>query len=315
MTTFLIILAILAGLAIVFLLTTFVCFIITFYSPKRTEKKLKHYKLPPGKAYLKYKEEIFAGVEKLNNLPYKDVEIKSFDGLVLKGKYFEHKKGAPIELMMHGYRGRSEMDLAFGVFRAFEHGRNALLVDHRAAGRSQGRIITFGAKESKDCQYWIDYIIQTFGSDSKIILTGISMGAATVMITAGKDLPKNVVGVIADCGYTSAKEIIKKVIKQMHLPVGLTYFFINLGARIFGNFKIEDASPIECLKNSKVPIVFFHGEEDCFVPCDMSIKNYEACCSKKHLCLIKNADHGLAFMVDRDEYLKVLKDFAKECGL
>ena len=100
----------------------------------------------------------------------------------------------------------------------------------------EGKVITFGIKEHRDCLAWVDFMVEHFGPDVKIILTGISMGASTVLIAAGRELPKNVIGVLADCGYNSAKDIIRKVIRQMNIPVAPGYFFVKLGARIFGHF-------------------------------------------------------------------------------
>ena len=78
------------------------------------------------------------------------------------------------------------------------------------------------------------------------------MGAATAMITSGyDDLPENIVGIVADCGYTSAEDIIKKVMRDMKLPPDLLYPFIRLGAKIFGRFDIDEFSPIEQVKKSK----------------------------------------------------------------
>ena len=64
------------------------------------------------------------------------------------------------------------------------------------------------------------------------------MGAATAMMTSGcDDLPPNIVGIIADCGYTSAKDIIKKVISDMKLPADILYPFAKLGAKLYGRFQ------------------------------------------------------------------------------
>ena len=156
---------------------------------------------------------------------------------------------------------------------------------------------------------WLEYLSKRFGEDVKIILTGISMGASTVMMATKYQLPKTVVGVIADCGYTSPKEIIKTVIKQMKLPPNLAYPFVKLGAKIYGKFNLEESSPIEALKTCKVPVLFFHGDTDDYVPCEMSVKNYEACASRKKLVIIKGAGHGLAYVVDKEKYLKELKEF------
>ena len=105
-------------------------------------------------------------------------------------------------------------------------------------------VITFGIKEHRDCLSWVDYMVKRW-PDRKIILTGISMGAATVVMAAGEPLPENVIGVLADCGYTSPKEIICEVIRQMKLPPKLSYPFVKLGAKIFGKFDLEEITPVE----------------------------------------------------------------------
>ncbi|MBQ4130732.1 MAG: alpha/beta hydrolase [Clostridia bacterium] len=240
----------------------------------------------------------------------KEVSIKSFDGLTLYGKYYEYSKDAPIELMFHGYRGNGERDLCGGVQRCFKLGRSCLIVDQRAAGKSGGKVITFGVKESRDCLKWIDYIIENINSDAKIIITGISMGAATVAIAAGEKLPKNVIAALADCGYTSAKDIIKKVMTDLKLPPKIFYPFVKIGARIYGGFDLEQYSPIEAMKNCTIPIIFIHGTTDAFVPYEMSVENFNACTHKiKKLVTIENAGHGLAYLKDTDAYFKGIFEF------
>ena len=123
-----------------------------------------------------------------------------------------------------------------------------LLPDHAAHGRSEGKYLSFGIKESRDCLAWIDFLIDHFGADVKIILTGISMGAATVVMAGGEELPPNVIGILADCGYSTPKEIMEKVIREMGLPPKLSYPFVKLAARIFGHFDLEETSPMEALK-------------------------------------------------------------------
>lgn len=240
----------------------------------------------------------------------RDVQITSFDGLTLHGKYYEYKKGAPTEILFHGYRGSAERDLCGGVHRCFEIGHNALIVDQRAAGKSGGHVITFGAKECYDCLAWVDFVIQHIDKDARIILTGISMGAATVMMAASMDLPKNVIGVLADCGYTSTKAIIQKVIRDMKLPAKLLYPLVRLGARLFGGFDPDAFSPLESMKKCKLPVIFFHGDTDDFVPCYMSEENYAACAAEqKRLVIIHGAGHGLCFPVNQETYFKELRVF------
>lgn len=306
-----IILGIVFGIILLILLISFICFLKVFYSPKRKVFKDNEYDLPPGKMYEPFYPQMIEWIKEIRTLPHQDFQITSFDGLTLRGKYYEYKKGAPIELMFHGYKGSSERDLCGGVKRCFALKRNVIIIDHRAHGKSDGNIITFGIKERKDCLKWIDFTLKTFGQDTKIILTGISMGAATVMMVGGEKLPDNILYILADCGYTSAKEIIKKVIKEMHLPPNVLYPFVKLGAFIYGHFNLEETSPLEAIKKCNKPIVFFHGDGDTFVPCDMSQKIYKISKSKKKIYLVKEAEHGLSYPQNKDEYIANLKEFEK----
>ena len=304
---------VLIGIAIIFILafiTTYISFKITFYS-NRKKVKTDDLVMPPGEIFKEYQPIAQKAFDKAKTLDYIEMEIESFDGLKLKGKYFECVKGAPIELMVHGYRGDSFRDLSVGIERCFKLNRNCLLIDQRASGESEGKVISFGINESKDCLLWIDKVIEHFGNDVKMILTGISMGAATVVMTAGNDLPKNVVGVLADCGFHSAKEIIKKTIKEMHLPVKLFYPFVKMAAKVFGKFNLEETSAIEEIKKTKLPVIFFHGKNDSIVPHYMSEEMYNACPTRKKLVSIENADHGIAYLVEPEKYLLELDNFFK----
>ncbi len=298
--------------ALVVLIAAYVCFYRIFRKPKKKQHEEGYIEIPEGEIYEVHREQIEEWVKTARAMPHRDVEIKSFDGLTLRGKYYESFPGAPIELMLHGYQGNAERDMTGGIFRSRDCGHNALLVNHRASGDSEGKVITFGINESRDCLAWIDYILAEINPDAKIILTGISMGAATVMNLSGMELPENIIGVLADCGYTSNEDIIKKVIREMHLPANILYPFARLGARIFGGFNLDELAPVEQVKKSKIPTIFFHGDTDDFVPCEMSKRNFEACAAKKKLVVIKGAGHGISYPVDKEYYLKEAKEFFED---
>lgn len=300
-----------AALIFLVLLTSFVCFRLTFYSPKRKPPKDDEIKIPEGEIYEEYRDVIENWIRSIRAMPHEQVSIKSYDGLTLRGKYYEYASGAVTEILFHGYRGNAERDLCGGVERCFALGRNALIVDQRASGESDGHVITFGIKECRDCLSWVDFAIEKFGKDVKIILTGISMGAATVLMASGEELPSNVVCTLADCGYSSSREIIQKVIKQMKLPAKLFYPFVRLGARLYGGFSLESNSPIEAMKRCKIPVIFVHGDTDDFVPYEMSKKLYEVCPATKKLVTVAGAGHGLAFPADKESYLREVRDFEK----
>jgi fermentation-respiration switch protein FrsA (DUF1100 family) len=302
------------GLAAICLLISYGCYRMAYYAPPRKTRQTDEIEIPSGEIYEVHREKMENWARKMRAMPHEEFEITAFDGLKLRAKFYEYAPGAPIEILLHGYRGSAKRDLNGGLARCFSLGRSALLVDHRASGESEGNVITFGVLESRDARAWIDFITEKYGKERKIIVTGVSMGAATAMIVAGSDnLPENVVGVLADCGYTSAKAIISKVMREdMHLPPAVFYPFVKLGARIFGRFDIDSISPIEAMKKAKVPVIFFHGDDDKFVPHSMSVENYEACTARKKLVTIHGAGHGLCYPVGIDEYENELHEFYKD---
>lgn len=309
----LIILLTIAFLVIIFvIISSYICFRLAFYVPKKRHQTIEEFDLPRGKIYEPYHDKMIAWTKEVRTLPHEKFCITSFDGLKLCGKYYEYTPDAPIELMFHGYRGNAERDLSGAVQRCFSLERSVLIVDQRTSGNSEGNVISFGINESRDCLAWVNFMVEHFGKDVKIILTGISMGASTVMMASALELPPNVVSALADCGYTSAKDIIKKVIREMHLPANLIYPFVKLGAKLYGHFNLEETSPIEAMKNCRVPMIFIHGETDDFVPCEMSRANYDACIAPKKLFTVSNAGHGMSYLLDNDGYFKALKEFSEQ---
>lgn len=312
MMLFWILLGVAVFLVAAVLIISYICYRMAFYAPRKSGGADDDLNIPQDEAYKPFRDSIEKWAKETKALPHEEFSITSFDGLRLYGKYYECESGAPIELMFHGYRGSAERDLSGGVQRCFKLGHNAFIVNQRCSGKSDGRVISFGINEHRDCIYWVDFMINHFGPDVKIMLTGISMGAATVLMAAGKPLPENVIGVLADCGYNSPRDIIKKVIKQIGLPADISYFFVRLGARIYGHFDLEETSPEQALKNCKLPVLFIHGESDDFVPHEMSRINFDACSSRKKIVIIKNAGHGLSYPVAPEQYLDEMREFFGE---
>ena len=268
--------------------------------------------VPQGKQYEPYAELIKKGVEQGQKLQFQRIFIEAKDGITLAGKYYHVKEHAPLILFFHGYRSGSLRDGNGILLYAQKMGYNALLVDQRGHGKSGGKTITFGIKERYDCLDWIQYANRRFGEDNEIILAGISMGAATVLMAADLGLPANVKGILADCPYSTPKEILQEVMKQMRFPVTATYQVVKLGARIFGGFDIEEHSPVEAMRNCRIPVLFIHGDADYFVPCDMGRKCYEACSAEKKLVLVKEAAHGMSYCVDSELYEKEITEFLEK---
>lgn len=281
-----------------------------FYSsPRRVED---YRALPSGEYHDRFREARLALIDNIAAQPFERVFITSRDGLKLVGRYYHFKDNAPLEILFHGYRSTAYHDCGGGYKLCRDAGLNLLIVDQRAHGESEGRAITFGIKERYDCLDWVNYAVGRFGKDVKIILSGISMGASTVLMASDLPLPENVVGIIADCGYSSPREIIRKVCsRKMKITAGFIYPFIRLGAIIFGGFDPNSASAVESLKKCRIPVLFIHGEDDRYVPCDMGRENYAACASQKRLFTVPGAGHGYSYLVDEQGYVKEYYDFLK----
>ena len=149
-----------------------ICYFKIFYSPKRKERAEDDYDLPPGKEYEPLYPQMIEWTKEARKAPHQKVEIQTFDGLTLRGRYYEHSEDAPIEIMMHGYQGNLERDLSGGIFRALNIGHSVLTYDHRGSGLSDGNCITFGINESRDCRRWVDYVLTNINPNAKIILSG-----------------------------------------------------------------------------------------------------------------------------------------------
>ena len=312
---FFVALSIAGGLLTVVFFALLVCFRMAYYSPTRKPRGPEEYPLPEGDIYLPFRDIMVGWMKEMRAMSSEAVSITSHDGLTLRGKYFECTPGAPVELLIHGYRGEAERDMCGGIQRCFALGHNALIVDQRGSGFSDGHVISFGVNEHRDCLAWVAFMVEHFGPDVKIILTGISMGAATVLLAAGQPLPPQVKGVLADCGYSSAPEIIQKTIREMKLPCAIAYPFVRFAGRLFGGFDIEDAIPMQAVRHATVPIILIHGEADTFVPCAMSREVSARCVSPARLVTVPEAGHGLAFPQNQAQYLQVLREFWDEHGV
>ena len=289
------------------------CYRLVFYNLNNKEQDV--YVVPPGEQYEKVADIMLAQIDELNHLPYEQVYISARDGIKLAARYYHFKDNAPIQIQFHGYRGNGIREFSGGFKIAKELGFNALVVDERAHGKSGGHTISFGILERYDCVDWVSYICKRFGREVPIILSGVSMGAATVLMASELNFEGNVVAITADCPYSSPGAIIRKVCRGMKLPAWLLYPLVVLGALIFGRFALWKSSALNAVKNTNIPIFLVHGEDDRFVPCDMS-REIDSACRGPHMFLtIPDAGHGISYYVDTFRYHDALIQFFRNCNL
>ena len=295
-------------LALAFLLALGVVFRIVFYSPRRGRAE-NPFDIPSAEQYQVQRGRMKALIQSFYDLPCEHVYIRSHDGLRLHARYYHVADGAPLEIECHGYRGSAIRDFCGGSEIGRSRGHHVLLIDERAHGESDGRVISFGINERLDCLDWIRYSVSRFGPEVKILLAGVSMGAATVLMAAELPLPENVVGIIADCPFSAPEAIIRTVARSARLPDRLLMPLVRLSAGMFGKFDLRAASAVEAVRHTPVPILVIHGEDDRFVPCDMSRQIRAANPDRVTLLTFPGAGHGLSYIVDTPRYTRAVCDF------
>lgn len=214
---------------------------------------------------------------------------------------FPEKDSDVFVVIIHGYTSEPR---GMGMYAQKYHelGYNVLMPSLNGHADSEAGTVTMGWKDRLDIVDWVNFIAENY-PDSKIILHGESMGAATTMMTTGESLPDNVKAAVADCGYTSVWDIFSNKIKnnfKMHeFP---TLYSANAVNKIYSGFNFKEASAVEQLKKSKTPTIFIHGDKDTFVPYEMLDRVYEACASEKEKITIENSPHARNACVDPELY-------------
>lgn len=247
----------------------------------------------------------------MESVSHKHVFIKSFDGLKLNGHLYDSFPNRPIVIFFHGYHGSYLRD-GYATFRyCMAHKLNILMIEERAHCKSEGNVISFGINERKDAVTWVEYVKNVMPENTKIILAGVSMGAATVMMASDLvDSDPQILCYIEDCGYTSPKDILINTAKGMGFPTGLCYPLAKYAARILGRFNVESAKALDSVAKITKPMLFIHGTEDTFVPTPMCEVLYNACSSSnKKMKLIDGAKHAIAGLVGYDEYEEAVNEF------
>ena len=241
------------------------------------------------------------------NFPSEDWTLESFDGLKLHAKKFSPAESSNRwAILVHGY-GR---DGTFAYDYAEEYlkrGWNVLIPDLRAAGESEGTFITMGVLESRDIVLWSEKI-SSDNPDAKIIIHGVSMGAATTLLTAAQE-PKNLCAVVEDCGFTSAYEMFTAQIEKLFgLPEYPVMPCANIVCKFKTGVKISDAAPIEVVDKIKVPILFIHGDADKLIPLEMMERLFDKAVVPKEKFIVEGAGHADAKSTNPDAYFdKIFK--------
>jgi len=251
---------------------------------------------------------------RLRDMPLERLEIISHDGLKLVGHWYCPPEPKRVIVAMHGWNSRWYRDFS-AAFPLWENeGCAVLLAEQRAHGESEGSCRGFGIPESRDCVLWAEKAAGLTDGSLPIYLSGISMGATTVMLASELELPPQVRGITADCGFTSADAIWRCVMENnLRLPYGLFGKSLRREYEKRTGFDPLAFSCPDSLSRSRVPVLFFHGAADSFVPVEMTYENYLACTAPKKLLIVPGAGHGEAYLKNTEEYQKIVREFWAEC--
>ena len=245
----------------------------------------------------------------LNSISKKKINIQSNDKLQLFASEFKlSNESNKWIILVHGYT--SEQSSIYDIARHYsDKGYNVLTPDLRAHGLSEGKYVGMGWLDRNDLLLWIDYLLKNY-RNSEIILHGVSMGAATVMMASGENLPTNVKLIVEDCGYTSVWDIFSFELK---LRFNLSTFPVLNAASFItsvrAGYNYKEASSIDQIKKSVTPILFIHGNADEFVPVNMAYKLYDNANINKELIIVDGAGHAESRLADEELYYGTIFSF------
>lgn len=294
-------------IALVFLAFWMISGYFFFVKSLKNKKRRDYFDIP----YLKkrFRKNQLELVEQwFQSLNVEDMDILSFDGLKLHGRYLNHSAETTV-ILIHGFKSISArlFEIAKHYYEVFEV--NVLLVDLRGHGKSDGNYVGLGYLDSLDLRIWIATLLKKQRS-IRIILHGVSMGGATVLNLSNQSLPNNVKFIVSDCGFTEAKKVLCHRFTQLtKIPSFPIYYFIAFYYYIFTKYPISKSKPIKRVAESKLPILFIHGDKDDYVPTEMGYQLYKACTSEKELLIVKNAPHTFSYVVEYDNYFNKISDF------
>ena len=241
---------------------------------------------------------------------YSDKYIESYDKLQLHS-YVVTQNSNKWAIVVHGYGGSGKLMSDKSKY-FYDMGYNVLIPDLRGHGKSEGDYIGMGWKDRLDIISWINFIIKE-NPNAEIVLHGTSMGAATVLMTSGENLPSNVKAIVADCAYTSAwDEFSYQLETYLKVPSSYILNVTNMVTKLKAGYSLKEASALECVKKATVPILFIHGDKDKFVPYSMMDKLYDATNSPKEKLTIEGGEHANSDLVSPFLYWLTVEDFLNQ---
>ncbi|MDP3764934.1 MAG: alpha/beta fold hydrolase [Nanoarchaeota archaeon] len=237
-------------------------------------------------------------------LKYEEVTFKSADGIKLSGWFLPNNKTKPTIIVMHGYPADKANLLGIAEFLAKDF--NVFLFDFRSFGKSEGKYTTAGYLEKNDLLGAINYL-EKEKNITKIGLYGFSLGGAVALTTNHE----NVKAIATDSAYAKLTHMVGHMYRIFFILKYPFIYLTKLYGILFLKINIDDESPLENIKNIKVPILLIHAEKDSQIPVEEAYLLHSAN-KKAELWIVENADHGMTHSINPAKYEKRVIEFFKE---
>lgn len=220
-------------------------------------------------------------------------------------------------IIVHGYKDDCKSFLDLGIMYHDSLDYNILLPDLHGHGLSDGNDIQMGWKDRLDVLHWTKVAEKMFRDslyESRMVVHGVSMGAATTMCLSGEDnLPPYIRAFVEDCGYTCVWDEFSKELKtQFNLPPFPLMYTTNLLCKWTHGWDFREASPINQVAKCQHPMLFIHGDVDTYVPYSMLALLYTAKPQPKALWTAPGSAHAKAFRDYPVEYTNVVRGFLEK---
>lgn len=242
----------------------------------------------------------------------KDTFILAKDGARLHAYYIAAAQPtAKTSVIVHGYTDNAIRMLMIGRLYNRELGYNVLLPDLRNAGLSDGDHFQMGWLDRLDVLQWMDVASKIYGDSVRMVVHGISMGAATTMMVSGEQQPPYVKCFVEDCGYTDVwDEFAHKLKSGFGLPSFPLMNVTNQLCRLKYGWSFKEASALEQVKKSTLPMFFIHGDADTYVPASMVNTLFDAkATGDKERWVVPGAIHAMSYRDNAKEYTEKVRTF------
>lgn len=265
---------------------------------------------PDFSGYLKHRD---AHRKILESLKFEHLSIQAEDGIKLAGYYYANPLSSKrTAVLVHGHSSNGFEGYAAVGLKYIDHGYNILLVDNRACGNSEGKWCTFGILERSDTLKWVEYLVQR-DPDCSIVLHGTSLGGACVCMMMDLNLPSQVKAAVSDCAFSNIRKQLEYMIRvTAHIPPGLILPEVLAWFHHWTDLSVDSCSPLESVRQSRIPMMFIHGTLDHYVPMENAKVLYEACPARKQLLLIEGAGHAASHYIGKETYELELFQFLNQ---